>query len=368
MTQPTTTLLLVEDNPDDAILLSGVLDAAAIHRFQLDHVETMAEAIERIAHRRYDIILLDLSLPDSTGIGTLRTMLQHAVVTPVIVLTGLDDERVGEESIHSGAQDYIVKGVMDGSGLARSIRYAIERFSLVRALADANAVNTSFAATMSHELRNSLTIINGYSEMLLSGASNSLSEQDRHMVATILRESEDSNDLIRATLELTHGESKEALGEPVETSLTDLLDTLESTMRVPQDKADVRLEYRIERDLPNVHADPTKVTMILKNLIGNALKFTEAGSITVRARTSTRGAIVEIEDTGIGIPEHELRTLFDPFRQAHGTTSRNAGGAGLGLFIVKRLTDLIGGEIEVDSRPQGTVFRLVLSVASSEAA
>ena len=120
-------ILLVEDNPGDARLLQETLRDARSLRFDLVHAGRMSEALERLSGEMPDVVLLDLSLPDAHGLETVATMLRAAPAVPIIVLTGLSDETVAVQAVQAGAQDYLVKGSVEGGTLARAIRYAMER-------------------------------------------------------------------------------------------------------------------------------------------------------------------------------------------------------------------------------------------------
>ena len=120
-------ILLVEDNPDDAEILREILLESATGRFQLTHVERLEEARHHLAEGRFDIVLLDLSLPDSQGFETFRSLQGEYTEMPIIVLTGTDDEALALAAVQAGAQDYLVKGEGDSHLLVRAMRYAIER-------------------------------------------------------------------------------------------------------------------------------------------------------------------------------------------------------------------------------------------------
>src|SRR5579862_3927439 len=118
--------LLVEDSPDDADLLREVLTGSGADRVELVAVETLRDGLAELDRARFDVLLLDLSLPDSQGLATVHRALAHPSGVPIIVFTGLDDAELGVEAIHAGAQDYLAKGQADGPLLRRSIDYAIE--------------------------------------------------------------------------------------------------------------------------------------------------------------------------------------------------------------------------------------------------
>src|SRR5580658_5043203 len=128
-------LLLVEDSPGDARLLREMLtDQDGPHRTEVTHVESMADAEMQLGKRKFDIVLLDLGLPDAQGLGSLRRARAIASRVPMVVLTGYDDEALAAEALQEGAQDYLIKGQIDPRGLLRALRYAVERKALEEAL------------------------------------------------------------------------------------------------------------------------------------------------------------------------------------------------------------------------------------------
>ncbi len=128
-------LLLVEDNPGDARLMRYYLNEGAGDAFDLEHLQTLGEALERVAAGTVSLVLLDLTLPDSTGLETFATIHTAAPQVPIIVLSGRDDEALAIKTLHEGAQDYLVKGMVDSRLLVRAIRYALERKRAEEALA-----------------------------------------------------------------------------------------------------------------------------------------------------------------------------------------------------------------------------------------
>ena len=120
-------ILLVEDDPDDVWVMRNLLGDRWDGPFKLSHVELLSAGLERLSEFRFDIILLDLSLPDSQGLETFITMHAHAADVPIVVLSGYNDESTAVKAVQAGAQDYLVKGQVDDNLLVRSIRYAIER-------------------------------------------------------------------------------------------------------------------------------------------------------------------------------------------------------------------------------------------------
>ncbi len=351
-------LLLVEDEPDDADILRELLAAFGAGHFRLHHVETLQEGFECIDAGGIDLVLLDLSLPDSHGVDTLTRTLEHRADLPIIVLTGLDDERLGTQLVQAGAQDYLVKGHFDGRLLVRCLRYAVERHRMLEKLERANVVKTYFAATMSHELRNTIFAITSYCDLALDPRTQHMEAEKRRILGLVNDRAKQSLRLIQATLELTRAEVTASKLEEHEVSVNELIDELAGETEIPAaQRGKVALRWEVASSLPPLHTDPVKLKMVLKNLVENAIKFTEEGSVAVSAGAANGDVRFSVADTGIGIPADELQNLFEPFRQAHGKTSRGAGGAGLGLYIVHRLVELLGGSITVASDShQGSTF------------
>lgn len=133
MADRTICLLLVEDNPGDAALLrQALVEATPLARFDMRHVSSLSEAHDELVVNPCDLMLLDLSLPDSQGLDTLRTAIAMAPDAAIVVLTGMDSDEVALEAVRNGAQDYIVKGRMDSDLLGRALQYALERKRLVK--------------------------------------------------------------------------------------------------------------------------------------------------------------------------------------------------------------------------------------------
>jgi signal transduction histidine kinase len=119
------------------------------------------------------------------------------------------------------------------------------------------------------------------------------------------------------------------------------------------------MQWQIAPRLPTLHTDVMKLKMVLKNIITNALKFTDAGVITIGAQPRQNGVDFEVADTGIGIPQDALGAIFEPFRQVDSSSTRRHGGVGLGLYIVRQLVGLLGGMVTVESEVgRGSTFRV----------
>ena len=228
-----------------------------------------------------------------------------------------------------------------------------------------------FLANMSHELRTPLNSTLILSQLLLEDKKNILGEQEKEFVATILSSSNDLLLLINDILDLSKVEAGKIELEPEELLLTDFIQGIERLFKPIAMNKRIELKTQIEKSTPaSIFIDRQRLEQIIKNLISNAIKFTEKGSVTLNIKNAGDKKSGRIEfsviDTGIGIAPEQQDIIFDAFKQADGTTSRKYGGTGLGLTISKDLSHLLGGDIFVDSHAgKGSTFTLNLPARDS---
>jgi len=251
-------------------------------------------------------------------------------------------------------------------GIAQVAPLALEAARLFEELSNADRVKEHFVATLSHELRNTICSISGYQSLALDQATGDLSAEKRDLLERAARCTEELNALITATLDLSRFRTKRLPVDWQDVSLAELAAELSSEVQPRLDRGKVDFICAVDPSLPTVRTDRLKLKMVLRNLLGNALKFTERGAIKLEATARNGGVELRVEDTGIGIPEDARAALFEPFRQAHGKMSREKGGAGLGLFIVRRLVDVLAGTVTVQSEVgRGSTFCIWLPLDRS---
>ncbi|MCL4475566.1 MAG: ATP-binding protein [Nitrospirae bacterium] len=246
-----------------------------------------------------------------------------------------------------------------------------------------NRAKSEFLANMSHELRTPLNAIIGFSEALLSGIYGPLNERHREYLNDIMVSGENLLGLINDILDLSKIESGSMNLEPREFSLRELIKSSAGMFKEKMVKHNIRLDYGMEEGLDEIVADQRKLKQIMVNLLSNAIKFSpDGGSVRVAARlvqgskfkvqghedrniehrtsnVEPGGSFIEIsvEDTGIGIAQEDIPKLFQSFQQLESPYQKKYGGTGLGLFLTKRLVELHGGRIRVESeKGKGTRF------------
>lgn len=239
----------------------------------------------------------------------------------------------------------------------------------------ASRAKSEFLANMSHEIRTPLTSILGFAEILSEDEDRTHPNLRRlHTINTIKSAGMHLLTIINDILDLSKVEADKIVVESIETPVIAILGEIESLMRPRANGKGVKIATRIASPIPDVIlSDPTRFRQILMNLVGNAVKFTEAGGVEIVAsaqQNQERGSqlLIDIIDTGSGMSDEQAEQLFQAFGQADGTVTRKHGGTGLGLTISRRLAMLMGGDVQlVFSKPGfGSQFRLILPLEATQ--
>jgi signal transduction histidine kinase len=231
----------------------------------------------------------------------------------------------------------------------------------------ANKAKNEFLGVISHELRTPLNVINGYTELVKDRALGEITLAQERALGKITQQTRNLLSMINDVLQTTLIEAGAAKVVNDELNLCNLIDQLRSNYDFPLGK-NMTLNWDYPSDLPVVKTDEEKLKATLQNLINNALKFTEKGTVTISVRHDLEGGLIEfrIMDTGIGIPKESIRTIFDMFQQVDSSAAREYGGVGLGLYIVKKFTELLGGRVTVNSElGKGSCFTVRIPAAKT---
>ena len=228
---------------------------------------------------------------------------------------------------------------------------------------ESDHLKSAFLASMSHELRTPLNSIIGFTGILLQGMAGPLTDEQRKQLGMVKGSASHLLELINDVLDISKIEAGrlDVHGEAFKVDL--LLVMAVSSLRPFAEKKGLRLRHNIAPSLPELHSDKRRLEQVLLNLINNAIKFTNEGSVEVNCYVKDGSLIIDVVDTGIGIGEEDLKTVFETFRQIDAGLDRVKEGSGLGLAISKKLSELLGGSLSVQSElGTGSTFSIVLPV------
>lgn len=491
--QPKRKILLIEDDPSYARLVEILLEESDLLDCFITNKQTLEEGLVELQNTRdYDAVLLDLSLPDSNGFSTLEKLIFNFPNQTIIVLTGRADKELGIKSVKAGAQDFLVKGEFDGEGLAKTLRFSIERKNIKIRLEETQrlakmgtwecntgthaffasdevyhifgieAIKRSFScesihqpgnplyllgqthkeatqqqrikkearitlpdgsarnvmlwceatpiennahvfsgiiqditerirneelkkekdlaeqsakvreqviASVSHEMRTPMNAILGMSNLLLN---SSLDVEQISFAESIKQSSETLLGIINDILQMSTINNSRIEFEKEAFSLQKLLENFMKAIRYKGTEKNLSIELNLPNDLPPILiGDKLRLKQVLYNLVGNAIKFTDEGSITIdiekvfQENQQVKLRFI-VSDTGIGIPQDRLIDIFESFTRLQ-TKDRLFEGTGLGLTIAKALTEQQGGKIWATSQlGKGSQFYFELTFTSKD--
>jgi signal transduction histidine kinase len=358
-------LLVVDDDELDRMAIRRALRRARVDA-EIEERTSADAALEAVQAGGYDCILLDYHLPGATGVEVLA-MLEHAGVrVPVVCLTGYGDEEVAVATMKAGASDYVNKSKLSPDRLERSIRYAIaihrveterqlllEREQQAREEAQAaNQAKDEFLATLSHELRTPLNAILGWSRLLAAGHLDEATT--RRAIEIIERNSRIQLQLIEDLLDISRIITGKLRLDSQPVPVRSIVDGALESVRHAADARRIAVAAIVDPDELTLDCDPNRMQQIVWNLLSNAIKFTpEGGRVRVSARRDGEAVAIDVSDTGIGIAPAFLPFVFDRFRQQDAANTREYGGLGLGLAIVRHLAELHGGTVTARSGGEG---------------
>ena len=387
------TVLLVEDSAADREVVRRLLRQRT-RTYTILEASSGEEGLAICRGTHVDCVILDYFLSDMDGLQFLDALAAPTgqVPLPVALVTARDDDATAAKVLARGAQDYLVKEALTSHALGRAVENTIEKFRILRELdeqraavelrnhklevlreelqakvedlADATKAKDRFLAVMSHEMRTPLNAILGYADLLDMELEGVLAEGQRQQVERIRVGSRHLLGLINDVLDLTRADARKLDLDMRPVALPAVVEEVAALLQAQAAPRGIALVVEpCSREIPHVQADLQRLRQILLNLVGNALKFTDEGSVTIRCAVEDDGETVRVDvvDTGIGIDVDILPLVFNEFYQAKGELTRRHGGTGLGLSISRRLAELMGGGIEVSSEiGKGSTFTLRL--------
>ncbi len=232
-----------------------------------------------------------------------------------------------------------------------------------RELASATKHKSEFLANMSHELRTPLNAILGYTELILDNIYGDVSEKIRDVLERLAHNGRHLLGLINDVLDLSKIEAGQLTLSLNEYSMGEVVQTVFISVEALAVEKKLGLKSSVPRDLSIARGDEQRIAQVLLNLLGNAIKFTDEGEVRVEVTDSDDTFLVSVSDTGPGLSEADQKRIFDEFHQADGSNTREKGGSGLGLSIAKKIVEMHGGRIWVESNVgKGSTFRFTLPV------
>ncbi len=390
-------VLAIEDSDVHVHLIRGMLASAKGAAFAVEVFHCLSAGLERLVEGRIDVILLDLTLPDSQGVESCRRVASEAPALPIVVLTGVDDEEVSIAALKCGAQDYLVKGQIDSQLLSRSLRYAIERkrgeLEVQRArdelemrveertaelrrmqeaarqqqeeLAHVSRLNTlgEMASGLAHELNQPLMAIIGFTDTCLQ--MHRASQFDTDSCALIL---EDTAAEAKRAGEIIKRLRKLVSRRRAQTSPVDLNDLIRETVPLFGRNSVIEFSLDLDENLPQVMADRIQIQQVLLNLANNAIQAMDSANrvtkrLTIKTGIDSRdeSPFVEVSDTGPGLPAEDLDRILEPF------FTRKPDGLGLGLSISRSIVEAHAGKMTVRHNFEGGLtFRFGLPLKTTD--
>jgi signal transduction histidine kinase len=398
-------LLIVDDTPENLQILSATLSERG---YKVRGVVKGKMALRAAKSAPPDLILLDIRMPEMDGYEVCAKLKADPKTCeiPVIFISALDEVLDKIKAFAVGGVDYITKPFQVAEVLARvehqltiqrlshqlrgqnqQLQQEIqERLKAEKAAEAASQAKSEFLANMSHELRTPLNAILGFTQVMSRDLQ--LSTEQREYLRIINRSGEHLLDLINDILDLSKIEAGLSTVDKSSFDLYRILDSLEELLQIKAEQKKIQLIFNVPSHVPHyIKTDPKKLRICLINLLGNAIKFTENGTVTLRVRTGLemeegdKGKSrcnlytssysqslfphtlhFEIEDTGPGIAPAEMANLFDAFVQTE-TGRKFAEGTGLGLAITRKFVHLMGGEIEISSvLGEGAIFKFDIKI------
>ncbi len=357
-------VLLVEDNPGDAFLVEELLSFDPEHQFKITNCGTLKETLAALQNHNFDIILLDLGLPDSVGLNGLETLVNRNLSVPVVVITGLNDDKTGRKAVNIGAQGYLVKDELNSRLIVQTILYSIERFDHLvklenqklelneknKQLNEANSAKDLLLSVISHDVRGPVNSIISLLEILETDFDNISNAVKKKYIQGILISARSTRHLMENLLEWAKTQTNRQTINPENLNLKPLLLQNIEIVQLASDKKFISIKTEIPEQV-TIYADKQMVKTVIRNLLSNAIKFTpQKGEIIVSVSAAENGKVaVVIKDSGVGIDPKKLDAIFDFKIMASTPGTDNETGTGFGLALCNDFVHKNNGEFHIQS-------------------
>lgn len=365
-------VLVIDDSPEDREMYRRFLMHGQDDAFDVVVAESGAIGIEQLKHCRPDCVLLDYNLPDMDGVevlGELQALMDGDSTVPVIILTGMGNERVAVEAMKAGAREYLIKGQLTAMELRSAVANAMETASLQRELQRAYATlekknqrlsdlaDTAhrFVDDVAHEFRTPLAVIQEFTAIINDGIGGPVNDRQRDFLNYIASATHDLTHLVDDFLDSSQLKHRSLRVDRKPHVVSELFDSTRSTLETRARHKEIVVVHSVEPNLPTVFCDLEKAGRTLINLAVNAIKFSPNGS-TVKlsaVKSESGGVLIQVTDEGPGIPAEELAQIAQRFGQGESGMSGKVKGFGLGLNIAAGLIRLNMGRLNVSCPTDG---------------
>jgi signal transduction histidine kinase len=364
-------ILIIEDNQGDFILVKEYLRDSELD-YRLDWAKDLKSGIESLKNKRFDVVLLDIGLPDSTGINTVGKVLVHCEDTAMIVITGNTDQQRGITAMKFGAQDYIVKENLSDQLLERTIRYSLERKKNEKILVqknqelkEANAEKDRFFSIIAHDLRSPFNAILGYLDLLNEEYDNYTEPERRKFISSVLKSANNTFSFIENLLEWSRSQRGHIKYEPVEISIQAIIDQVKTVLSGSAEKKKIEIISAVS-DNSIAFADYNMIYTVMRNLISNAIKFSYAGgNVFISDSGNDDSVYISIKDKGTGMSQQVVEKLFKIDEKVQESGTAKEKGTGLGLILCKEFIERNKGTIRVKSE-EGKGSEFIIELPASE--
>ncbi|MFW6309588.1 MAG: ATP-binding protein [Prolixibacteraceae bacterium] len=372
-------VLLVEDNPGDAFLVEEMLEEIPDYNFSITHVDTLKKTITQLQHEKYDVILLDLGLPDSKELYALESVLALEPDSPVVVVTGLKDGATGQNAIKLGAQSYLVKGEFNRHSVLQNLLFSIERSKFLKRLKEnkselkkkndqleeSNTAKNLMMSIISHDLRGPINSVISLLDIMNSEYDSLDDASKKRYLKSILSSAQNTHDLMENLLQWAQIQTKRRKVEPEEIEVKELIREGTEPLQSIAAEKEITIDITVPEN-KTVYADKKMITTVIRNLVNNSLKFSQrGGEINIFTQISKKGNVeINVKDSGVGIENTTINKLFQYGKTSSSKGTENETGSGFGLILCKELIEKNNGELIIESeKGDGTTVRFNLPVA-----
>jgi len=370
---PEPNLLVIDDETN---ICEGIKRALRPQGFRVEAANSGLEGLQKVREGGFGLVLLDVMMPDTSGIDLIPAIHAHDPEIVCIVITGYATVELAIRAIKQGAYNFLTKPFsVDELTLAVNQGLEHQRLSLeskrlqaaeaeARRLEELDKAKKLFFRLMTHELQAPLSAIQSYLQLMLEEYLTP--EQHKEVLQKCITRLDEEKKLIGDLMELGRLQAIGPAADTAPVQLGEILRQVADELASQAEQKNLRVTLEIAANLPAVNGSPKLFKSLYENLLGNAIKYTlPGGAVTARLRLENGQVLGEVRDTGIGIPAEEQGRLFEEFFRAKNAKALTLRGTGLGLVIVKRIVDGAGGSIRVESAEgQGSTFTFTLPPAA----